>query len=211
MELKPVIIFGAGGLGLVALDIFKSNGVIVYGFLDDDPATHGTEVAEVPVLGSTQDDGYLKLIGQKCDAFVATDDRALRKSLTEMLHERRHVMPAVAVHASASIAPSAALSYGTLVGPGAIVNSGVKLGAHSLIHAGAVLDYGATLGEFCQVGARALVGSGCTLEAGAFVGAGAVLVSGLTAGKDSRVGAGSVVVEPVKAKATVFGNPAKVV
>ncbi len=209
MELKPVIIFGAGGLGLVALDIFKSNDVIVYGFLDDDAKLKGTEIQEVTVLGSTQDEGFTKLIGKKCDAFIATDDTALRKNLTEMLKEERQVMPATAVHASASIAPSATISYGTLIGPGAVINSGAKIGAHCVIHAGAVVDYNAVVDDFCQVGARALVGSGAHLEAGAFLGAGAVLVSGLTIGKSSRIGAGSVVVEPVKAKGTVFGNPAK--
>ena len=32
---NPVLIFGAGDLGMQALDIFRRNNVLVYGFLDD--------------------------------------------------------------------------------------------------------------------------------------------------------------------------------
>lgn len=209
MQLNPVIIFGASGLGRVALDIFKSHNVVVYGFLDDDATLHGELIDEVPVLGGFEDETYTKLIGAKCDAFVATEDAKLRRHLVEMLDERRHVMPVNAVHASAFIAPSAQLQYGTLVGPGAVVNSGAVVGDHCLIHAGAVVDFGAHLSDFVQVGTRAVVGAGSQIEAGAFIGTGAVVVPGLTVGKNARIGAGSVVIETVSKNATVFGNPAK--
>ena len=81
---NPVIILSGGGLGAVALDVFKKNGVIVYGILDDDTKLHGTEIEDVPILGSTDDDGFLKLIGKKCEAFVATDDNKLKKNLTHV-------------------------------------------------------------------------------------------------------------------------------
>ena len=59
---NPVIIFGAGGLGRAALEIFQSNEIVVYGFLDDNKDLHNTEIDTVPVLGRTEDDGFLKLI-----------------------------------------------------------------------------------------------------------------------------------------------------
>ena len=68
---NPVIIFGAGYLGRMAKEIFESNEVVVYGFLDDNKKLHSTEVDTAVVMGSTDDDGFLKLIGRKCEAFVA--------------------------------------------------------------------------------------------------------------------------------------------
>ena len=50
---KPVIIFGAKGIAIDALEIFQSNDITVYGFLDDDQALIGTEINDVPVLGKT--------------------------------------------------------------------------------------------------------------------------------------------------------------
>ena len=82
---NPVIIFGANYLGRAAKEIFDRNGNVVYGFLDDNKSLHSTELDNVVVLGSTDDDGYLKLIGKKCEAFVAVDDTKLRKTLVKML------------------------------------------------------------------------------------------------------------------------------
>ena len=79
---KPVIIIGAKGIAIAALQIFKSNGIVVYGFLDDDSKTHGSEIATVPVLGKTDDHGFLKLIGQKCEAIGAMgSNQGRRKQL----------------------------------------------------------------------------------------------------------------------------------
>src|SRR4249920_3790776 len=100
---NPVIIFGANYLGRVAKEIFESNQVVVYGFLDDNAKLHKTEIDNVVVLGGMDDDGFLKLIGKKCEAFVAVDDNPLRKTLVNLLNEERHVQPVNAVHASAIV------------------------------------------------------------------------------------------------------------
>ena len=47
---NPVMILGGGGLGAVALDIFKKNEVVVYGILDDDTKLHNTEIDDVSIL-----------------------------------------------------------------------------------------------------------------------------------------------------------------
>jgi len=206
---NPVIILGATGLGPVALDIFASNGVVVYGFLEDNEKLHKTEIGEVPVLGSTDDEGFLKLIGKKCEAFVAVDDNKYRKSLVEMLNEVRHVMPVNAVHARAVISEKAAIGHGNLISAGAILNTNAQVGNHTIIHANALIDYNAQVDDFAQIGAGSVIGAGAKIEEGAFIGSGAIVVAGITVGKNARVGAGSVVIETVPARATVFGNPAK--
>ena len=42
---NPVIIFGANHLGRAAKEIFETNSVVVYGFLDDSKKLHNTELA----------------------------------------------------------------------------------------------------------------------------------------------------------------------
>ena len=81
---NPVIIFGANYLGRIVKEIFESNEVVIYGFLDDDKKLHSKEIDEAVILGSTDDDGFLKLIGKKCEAFVAVDDNNLRKNIVKM-------------------------------------------------------------------------------------------------------------------------------
>jgi FlaA1/EpsC-like NDP-sugar epimerase len=60
---KPVLIICATALGKAVLEIFRSNDVVVYGFLDDDKKLQGTEIDDITILGSTDDDEYLNMIG----------------------------------------------------------------------------------------------------------------------------------------------------
>lgn len=206
--INPVVIFGAKGLGKVALDIFKSNGIEVYCFLDDDIKLHHTEIGEISVLGATDDDGFLKLIGKKCDAFIASDDYKERIHYVELLNERGNVMPINAIHKSANISTMAAIGHGNFISANVLINAGAAIGNHLLVHAGAIIENDAKVEDFVQLGTGAIVCAGAVIEEGAFIGSGAVIVGGVTVGKNARVGAGSVVIQSVAAKATVFGNPA---
>jgi sugar O-acyltransferase (sialic acid O-acetyltransferase NeuD family) len=206
---NPVIIFGAGLMGRAAREVFESNGVVVYGYLDDDKKLHNKEIDDVIVLGSTDDDGFLKLIGKKCEAFIAIDDNKVRKNLVEMIVEERHVQPVNTVHKSAVISMKAALGHGNFIDAGVILGTGSIIKSHCILNAGAVIGVEASLGSFVQIGSGSLINSNVTIEEEVFIGSGVTVISGLTIGKGARVGAGSVVISAVKAGSTVFGNPAQ--
>lgn len=206
---NPVLIFGAGNLGMTALDLFQRNNVVVYGLLDDNKELHGKEFGDVSVLGDTDDDGFLKLIGHKCEAFVAISDSRVRKRLVKMLNERRKVQPVNAIHDTAVVSQMATLGHGNLIAARAVINPFAEVGHHCIIQSGAIVESQTKLGDYVQVGTGTIVSSGVTVGEGAFIGAGATIVAGLTIGKNARIGAGSVVIESVGAGETVFGNPAK--
>jgi sugar O-acyltransferase (sialic acid O-acetyltransferase NeuD family) len=208
---NPVMIFGADALGLTALDIFRRNNVVVYGFLDDEKTRHGQEFGDVSVLGDTEDDGFLKLIGQKCEAFVAVSDARVRRKLVKLLNERRKVQPVNAIHDTATVSALANIGHGNLIAAHAIVGPFATVGQHCILQTGSIVDASAQLADYVQLGAGSIINAGAILDEGAFIGAGAVVVSGITVGKNARIGAGSVVIENVAAAATVFGNPAKAV
>jgi sugar O-acyltransferase (sialic acid O-acetyltransferase NeuD family) len=206
---NPIIIFGANYLGRMALDIFKLNGNEVYGFLDDDKKLHRTELDEITVLGSTDDDGFLKLIGKKCEAFVAFDDNRLRRSATKNLQEVRHVQPVNAIHPSALLSTLSAMGHGNFLHAGVILAPGTQLGSHCIVHSRVALGVNVTLGDYVQIGAGANINSDVAIGEDAFIGSGVTAISGVKIGKGSRVGAGSVVIADVKEGETVFGNPAQ--
>ncbi len=206
---NPVIIFGANYLGRSAKEIFEGNGNVVYGFLDDNKSLHKAEIDNVVVLGSTDDDGFLKLIGRKCEAFIAVDDNKIRKSLTRMIQDIRHVQPVNAVHANAVVAASASIGHGNFIDAGVVIGAGAEIGNHVLIHAKAVVGAESRIGDFAQIGSGSIINAGAVVEEDAFIGSGVVIVAGVTIGKGARVGAGSVVIGSVKAGETVFGNPAE--
>ena len=122
---KPVLIICATEFGKAVLEIFKSNNVIVYGFLDDNKKLHGTEIEDISILGSTNDEGYLKLLGKDCDVFVASDDNSWKASMIKSLKKNQKSMPVNAIHDDAIIAKSATLHHGSMF------NQGVKIGANT--------------------------------------------------------------------------------
>ncbi|MBN7809375.1 acetyltransferase [Algoriphagus sp. H41] len=205
---KPVIILGAKGIAHPALEIFNSNQVIVYGFLDEDESIYGTEINNIPVLGNTEDEGFLKLVGKKTEAFVAVDDTKYRKFLVEMLHDVRKVQPVNAIHQRAYISTDASIGHGNFINANVTVGAGSEVGSHCILHTGAIIDHKVKMADFVQVGAGSIINAEVTIEEGAFIGSGVTIVGGVTIGKGARVGAGSVVIASVGKNETVFGNPA---
>jgi len=205
---NPILIFGANYLGRLAKEIFEGNEVVVYGFLDDNKKLHNTEIDEAIVLGSTDDEGFLKLIGKKCEAFVAIDDNKVRRSIVKMLQEERQAQPVNGTHRQALISPKAIIGHGNFFDGGFTVGPGSTIGSHGIFHAKSHVGAECTLGDFVQLGAGAIVNSNVTMEDDVFIGSGAIVISGVTIGKGARIGAGSVVIASVKAGETVFGNPA---
>jgi sugar O-acyltransferase (sialic acid O-acetyltransferase NeuD family) len=206
---NPVIIVGAQQLGKLALDVFMSNNVVVYCFLEDKKELQQQEINNVTVMSSTDDPEFLKLLGKKCEVFVAAEDTAARKSTVNMLKEEYQVVPINAIHKFSSVSENAWLGHGNLINAGAVVNTDARIGDNCVVHSNAVVEAEATLGDLVQVGAGALIGAGVKVENQAFIGAGAVVVAGIKIGKKARVGAGAVVVADVPANQTVFGNPAQ--
>lgn len=205
----PVVIFGAGNTGKSAIDIFNLNEVLIYGILDDNEKLHNAEVSEIVVLGNTDDNGFLKIIGNKTEAFVAIKNVVDRKRIVKMLNEKRKTMPVNAIHPSSIVSVEAAIGHGNLISAGVIVGAGATVGNHTFLQPRSTVSAGAKIGDYCEVGIGVNIGADVVIEEGAFIGDGATLISGVTIGKNARIGAGSVVIKSVEAKVTVFGNPAQ--
>jgi len=206
---NPVIIFGASYLGRQAKDILENNGNVIYCFLDDNKKLHNTIIDEITVMGSTDDDGYLKLIGKKTDAVVAIDDNKVRKSVVTMLQEERKVQPVNVISKLGYVSGSAAIGHGNFIDHGVTICAGAIVGNHTILQAGSIIGPEAIVGDFVQVGAGSIVNAGCEIANEVFIGTGVTVVGGVSVGKGARIGAGSVVIAPVKAGDTVFGNPAQ--
>jgi sugar O-acyltransferase (sialic acid O-acetyltransferase NeuD family) len=206
---NPVLIFGAGALGHQVYDIFRNNNVLVYGFLDDNKELQGTEIGEVSVLGDTDDGGFLKVIGNKCEAFVAIGERPVRQQITEMLLSRRKTMPVNAIHSSAVISEYASLGHGNLIGARTVMSAKCEVGHHNIFQIGVILEPNVKVGDYVNVGSGAVIASDVQIGSQVFIGPGVTIVAGVTVGEGARIGAGSVVVSNVPAGETYFGNPAK--
>lgn len=205
---NPVIIFGAGSLGVQALDIFESNGVVVYGFLDDNKNLHNTDIGTVTVLGSTEDTSLTGLVGQKCEAFVAIGEKVVREQIVDTITSQQKAMPVNAIHSKASVSGMSSIGHGNFIGANVAIDALSQVGNHCIFEAGAILQAKSQAGDYVTFGAGSVVGSGAKIGNNVFIGSGVTVIAGITIGENARIGAGSVVIQDVPAGKTVYGNPA---
>ncbi|HZI25883.1 MAG TPA: NeuD/PglB/VioB family sugar acetyltransferase [Chryseolinea sp.] len=206
---NPVLILGAGYIGRQAKEILESNGNVVYGFLDDNKKLHNTEIDNVAVLGSSDDEAFLKMIGKKCDVVVASDENKVRKSLVTLLNEEYKAQPVNVIPSTANIPASTDMGHGNFIDHGVKFGPGSSIGNHCILQTNAVVGTEAKLGDFVQVGSGSIISAGCEIEDDVFIGSGVTIVGGITIGKGARVAAGSVVMTHILAGETVMGNPAE--
>ena len=204
-----ILIVGAGGHGQVVSDIFRARraaglGTEVTAFLDDDAARHGRTFAGSRVVGRVND---VEAIVHEA-VVVAIGDNAARARTFERL-AARGVRFAVAQHPSCIVAEDVEIGAGTMLAPGAIVNTGSSIGRNVIINTGATVDHHTVIGDHVHIAPGVHMGGEVRVEAAAFVGIGAVVLPRVTIGAGSIVGAGSVVTRDVPPGVTVVGTPAR--
>ena len=203
---RALVIVGTGGMGREAAawiaDIGRQADLL--GFLDDDAATHGNEVAGLPVLGA------MAWLDDRADveAVVAIGSPTARSSVADQL-AAAGVPLATVVHPSAVLGPRVTLGAGSIVCPGAMLSCDVALGRAAIVNYGAMIGHDCVLGEACFVAPGVHLAGTVTVGPRADVGIGASVIQGVHIGADAIVGAGAVVIRDVPDGATVVGVPAK--
>ena len=203
--MRELVIVGAGGFARETAAA-SAGSWRVLGFVDDDPALHGTSRSGLPILGAV--DSVTAM-----DAAVVVCVGNPRNYTARRRIVRRLGLPveryATVVH------PSVVLGAGSVVGPGSVLLAGavltadVTVGAHVAVMPQAVLTHDDVVGDHATVASGVRLGGGAVLAEGAYVGAGALVREGVTVGAWSLVGMGSVVLGDVPPGEVWAGNPAR--
>lgn len=203
-----ILIYGAGGLGRVVLDIVRlQRRWPVLAFLDSDPALAGTAVEGVPVRGA------IEVVQRCCDegathAIVAIGGNETRCLLAAELR-RRGLSLASAIHPTATIAHSARLSEHVIVGPRAAICVHATVGPHSVVSSANIVDHDCQVGVGVFLESAARLAGGVVVEDRARIGVGAAVIPQKRVGAHAFVAPGSVVIRDVPAGEAVRGVPAR--
>lgn len=207
-----LVIVGSGGFGReTAQAIHAANGYganwHLLGYLDDDPARHGTLVEGLPVLGGRGEIGHLP----DTSVLVCTGRPGDYVSRMRIVHDlglppERYatlVHPAVAVSASSSIGPGCVLLAHV------VLTAAVRVGAHVAIMPHVTLTHDDVIDDFATIASGACLGGGVRIGQAAYVGAGALIGENRTVGTFALVGMGAVVIRDVPAREVWAGVPAR--
>jgi sugar O-acyltransferase (sialic acid O-acetyltransferase NeuD family) len=197
--MNRIVIFGAGGQGRIVADILGDRAA---GFVDDNPALHGTTVLGLRVFASfdeVEHDGVIVAIG----------DNAVRRAITEGLLAAGERL-ATAIHPFASIARSATIGEGAMISAGAIVLPRVALGRGVLLNTKSSADHDCVLGDFVHLAPAATLGGNVRIGPETTIGPAATVVSNITIGARVVIGAGAVVLRDLPDDVTAWGVPARI-
>lgn len=209
---RELVIVGAGGFGRETAEAVRALNAVgscwrLAGYVDDDPARHGTLIDGLPVLGGMEE------VATMPDAFVVVctgrpGNYVSRPRIVEALGlpPERY---ATIVH------PSAAISATSRVGPGCVLlaqtvlTAAVTIGAHVAIMPHVVLTHDDIIGDFATVASGACLGGGVHVGPCAYLGAGALVREHCRIGTGALVGMGAAVTRDVPPHEVWAGVPAR--
>jgi sugar O-acyltransferase (sialic acid O-acetyltransferase NeuD family) len=208
-----VLVWGAGGHAVVVADAARAAGMVVVGFVSDQPHLVNAEVSGdlARVVVSDSDLRSILVSGhvlpEHADSVIlGMGSNAVRVGAAALVP---HGMLRSVVHPRSVIAASATIEAGTVILANAVVNARASIGRACIINTSAVVEHDCSIGEGVHMSPGAIVTGGCAVHARAWIGAGAVVIPGVVLGADSVVGAGSVVTREVPSGSTVLGVPAR--
>lgn len=207
-----LIIMGAGGFARETVSAIAAINERVptfrpLGFLDDDPALHGTRRADLPVLGGSAD------LDRWPDAAVVVCVGSPRAVGARMRVVRRLALPAeryaTIVHPSAGVGVRSVIGPGSVLLAGVVLTADVRVGAHVAVMPHTVLTHDDVIADGATLASGVRLGGGVHLDEGCYLGAGALLREGVRVGAGALVGMGAVVLRDVPAGQVWAGNPAR--
>jgi sugar O-acyltransferase (sialic acid O-acetyltransferase NeuD family) len=194
------IIYGAGGHGLVLLDIAEESGLRIDYFVDDRPLN---DIQGVKVISPTK----LETIGEFIFV-VGIGHNQTRARLYS--HFIRLTTAFNLVHPFSAVSKRATLGKGVVVAPGAVVNTGARIGDNVILNTGCSVDHECVIEANCHICPGVHLAGNVSVGAGTMIGTGTSVIPGIQIGSNSVIGAGSAVVRDIPSNCTAFGSPAEI-
>ena len=178
------------------------------GFLDDNPAKHGTLLCGAPVIGD-----FSLLSGLRAaaaEAIVAFSNSHGRLEMARRVLSYGFSLPKL-IHPSAVISQYATVEQGTIIMPGVIVNAGTHIGGNTILNTAASVDHECRIGDAVHIGPGARLSGLVTVGNASWIGIGCVVRESIQIGSDVLLGAGSLVLKDIPDGVVAYGSPAKVI
>lgn len=209
MTARPVVVVGAGGHGQGVADALMAAGATVLGFVEPG-AVSGTLAAGLPVLG---DDDWLAVDGgydlaNGLGGAGEANGRGRRRAVQQRLEAAGFRFTGVR-HPSALISPGATIEPGAQLLARCVVQTGARIGAGTIINTGAIIEHGCRIGMFSHCATGAILCGDVSVGADSHIGAGAVIRQGVVLEDGVLVGAGAVVLGSEPGDGPLLGVPAR--
>ncbi|WP_316826393.1 acetyltransferase [Pedobacter miscanthi] len=202
--MKAVII-GYSGHAFVVIDSILSANYRLIGYCEREEKVNNPY--NLTYLGNENDPQILNNL-KDSDVFLGLGDNLIRAKVFEHLVNKGIRCPYL-VHSKANVSNLATIENGTVVMPGAVINSLAKIGRAVVCNSSSVIEHECTIDDYVHIAPGAVLAGNISVGKRTFIGANAVIRQGITIGENVIIGAGSVVVRDIQDGEIVYGNPAK--
>lgn len=210
--MRELLLVGASGFARETAEAVRALNAVepawsLLGFLDDDPARHGTSLNGLPVLGP------IDLVDDHPAAAVVLctgrpDNYVSRRLIAERLglDDDRY---ATVVHPTANVGASCRVGAGSVILGHVDLTADVAVGRHVEVMPHVVLTHDVEVDDFATIASGVLAAGACHIRGEAYVGSGARLREGIAVGERALIGMGALVTRDVPAERLWFGSPAR--
>ena len=209
---RDLVVIGAGGLGRETVEAVRAVNAAgarwrLTGYLDDEPALHGTMIDGVPVLG-----GIAELDNMpETSVVVCTgrpDNYVSRARIVHMLGlpPERY---ATIIHPSASVSDTSRVGPGSILLAQTVLTAAVTVGSHVVIMPHVILTHDDVIGDFTTLASGVCLGGNVHVGRCAYVGAGALVREDRSVGSCALVGMGAIVTRDIPPQEVWAGVPAR--
>lgn len=204
------ILVGAGEHGAQTYHILKYlKRYELVGFIDDNPAKHGTEYCGHKVLGGESVLRDLRREGVE-GGIVAIGDNYRRAEYTQKLAALGFEI-INAIHPQTMIDETVTLGKGLIVEMGVAVHPLAKIGNCVFLGGSCVVSHHSVVEENVLIGGGVVFGGNVHVGRNTVVGVGAVLQPHIRIGADVVIGIGAAVVDDLPDNVVAVGVPAKII
>ncbi len=201
--MRDVVIVGYSGHAFLACEIFRLRGIRVAGYFEQE--SKALNPYQLDYLGN-ENAASADALFQQYDVFVAIGENKLREKISQKLAQRGATF-INCIHPNTTVASTATLGNGVMIGCGGIVQPLAVMGDGAVCSTASIIEHENTVEPFAHVGPRVMLCGTVHIGARTFVGAGAVVINNLHVGKDVYIGAGTIVLKDLPDGSRVVGNP----
>jgi sugar O-acyltransferase (sialic acid O-acetyltransferase NeuD family) len=209
---RTLVVVGAGGFGRETVEAVRALNAVgagwrLAGYLDDDPARHGTMIDGVPVLG-----GIAKLEHMPDTSVVVCTGRPDNYVSRPRIVERLGLPPerfATIIHPSASVSVTSRVGPGSVLLAHTVLTAAVAVGSHVAVMPQVTLTHDDVIGDFATLASGVCLGGNVRVGRCAYVGAGALVREDRSIGSRALVGMGAIVTKDIPPGEVWAGVPAR--
>jgi sugar O-acyltransferase (sialic acid O-acetyltransferase NeuD family) len=198
--MRQIVVIGARDHATEIIAAARLLGINVRGVYDDDSQLWGQSIADVPIKGPCSQATHAGM-----PAVLAISSPQAREELAAQLR----LNWATIIHPQAIVDQYAHVERGCVVLDGAVVQPGVRIGAHTVVGPKATVAHDCLVGDFVQIAGGVQLAGFVRVGDGAILETGAVVIPNMTLGRSSVVGPAAVVIRHVADFARVGGMPAR--